>query len=180
MEHRTPWWNMKAVTGWTWLTVWIMRQGIQLHFSGYRHPQTQGKVERFHGALSAAMQRRGIPARAERQIWLDKFRHEYNHERPHEALAMKTPATVWQKSARRYVAQPPTWEYEAGAEVYRVSKVGRLHLQGRAWEISRALAGEWVRIERLDGRVLVYYCRSLVRELDLVTQRSTAVDRWVS
>ena len=56
----------------------------------------------------------------------------------------------------------------------------RLHLQGRAWEISRALAGEWVRIERLDGRVLVYYCRSLVRELDLVTQRSTAVDRWVS
>jgi transposase InsO family protein len=180
MDHGTPWWNMKAATGWTWLTVWIMRQGIQLHFSGYRHPQTQGKVERFHGALSAAMQRRGIPARAERQIWLDKFRHEYNHERPHEALAMKTPATVWQKSARRYVTQPPTWEYEVGAEVYRVSKVGRLQLQGRTWEISRALAGEWVRIERLDGRVLVYYCRSLVRELDLVTQRSTAVDRWVS
>jgi len=67
----------------------------------YRHPQTQGKVERFHGALSAAMQRRGIPARAQRQIWLDEFRHEYNHQRPHEALAMKTPATVWQKSARR-------------------------------------------------------------------------------
>src|SRR5580704_1455609 len=180
IDHGTPWWNMKAVAGWTWLTVWIMRQGIQLHFSGYRHPQTQGKVERFHGALSAAMQRRGIPARAERQIWLDEFRYEYNHQRPHEALAMKTPATVWQKSERRYVAQPPAWEYEAGAEVYRVSTVGRLHLQGRAWEISRALAGEWVRIERLDGRVLVYYCRSLVRELDLVTQRSTAVDRWVS
>ena len=102
MDHGTPWWNMKAVTGWTWLTVWIMRQGIQLHFSGYRHPQTQGKVERFHEALSVAMQRRGIPACAERQIWLDKFRHEYNHERPHEALAMKTLATVWQKSARRY------------------------------------------------------------------------------
>jgi hypothetical protein len=78
------------------------------------------------------------------------------------------------------VAQPPTWEYAAGAEVYRVSKVGRLHLQGRAWEISRALAGEWVRVERLDGRVLVYDCRSLVRELDHVTQRSTAMDRWVS
>ena len=27
MDHGTPWWNMKAVTGWTWLTVWIMRQG---------------------------------------------------------------------------------------------------------------------------------------------------------
>ena len=180
MDHGTPWWNMKASTGWTWLTVWIMRQGIQLHFSGYRHPQTQGKGERFHGALSAAMQRRGIPARAQRQIWLDEFRHEYNHQRPHEALAMKTPATVWQKSARRYVAQPPAWEYEAGAEVHRLSTVGQLQLQRRLWEISRALAGEWVRIERLDGRVLVYYCHSLVRELDLLTPRSTAVDRGVS
>ena len=62
MDHGTPWWNMKSAAGWTWLSVWIMRQGIQLHFSGYRHPQTQGKVERFHGALGAAMNRRGIPA----------------------------------------------------------------------------------------------------------------------
>jgi transposase InsO family protein len=180
MDHGTPWWNMKAVAGWTWLTVWIMRQGIQLHFSGYRHPQTQGKVERFHGALGAAMERRGIPAGAERQMWLDKFRHEYNHERPHEALAMKTPAAVWSKSSRRYVASPPVWEYEAGAEVHKLSREGRLHLKCRGWEISRALAGEWVQVVRLDGRMLVYYCRSLVRELDLVTQRSTAVDRWVS
>ena len=33
---------------------------------------------------------------------------------------------------------------------------------------------------KLDGRALVYYCRSLVRDLDLLTQRSTALDRWVS
>jgi len=180
MDHGTPWWNMKAVAGWTWLTVWIMRQGIQLHFSGYRHPQTQGKVERFHGALGAAMKRRGIPATNDRQVWLDEFRHEYNHVRPHEALAMKTPAAVWKKSERRYVAKPPVWEYEMGAEVHKLSTVGQLQLTGRRWEISRALAGECVQVVRVDGRVLVYYCRSLVRELDLVTQRSTAVDRWVS
>jgi transposase InsO family protein len=180
MDHGTPWWNMKAVAGWTWLTVWIMRQGIQLHFSGYRHPQTQGKVERFHGALGAAMKRRGIPASEERQLWLDEFRQEYNHVRPHEALGMKTPAAVWSKSSRRYVEKPRTWEYEAGAEVYQLSTQGQLRLARRRWEISRALAGEWVQIVRMDGRVLVYYCRSLVRELDLATQRSTAVDRWVS
>jgi len=180
MDHGTPWWNMKAVAGWTWLTVWIMRQGIQLHFSGYRHPQTQGKVERFHGALAAAMKRRGIPAGNERQLWLDEFRHEYNFVRPHEALGMKTPAAVWSKSSRRYVANPPAWEYETGAEVRKLSAHGRLQLAGNGWEISRALAGEWVQVVRVDGRSLVYYCRSLVRELDLVTQRSTAVDRWVS
>ena len=180
MDHGTPWWNMKAVAGWTWLTVWIMRQGIQMHFSGYRHPQTQGKVERFHGALGAAMKRRGIPAREARQSWLDEFRQEYNHERPHEALGMKTPAAVWSKSSRSYVAKPPVWEYETGAELYRLSSVGQLQTKGHRWEISRALAGEWVQVVRVEGRVLVYYCRSLVRELDLLSQRSTAVDRWLS
>jgi hypothetical protein len=55
-----------------------------------------------------------------------------------------------------------------------------LQLTQRRWDISRALAGEWVQVVRVDERVLVYYRRSLVRELDLVTQRSTAVDRWVS
>ena len=180
MDHGTPWWNMKAVAGWTWLTTWIARQGIQVHFSGYRHPQTQGKVERFHGSLERATQRRGGPGPDMRQGWLDDFREEYNHVRPHEALAMKTPAEVWRASARAYVAQPRGWEYETGAQVYRVSAQGRLYLHGHAWEISRALAEQWVKVERVEERLLVYYCRSVVRELDLVTQRSTAVDRWVS
>jgi transposase InsO family protein len=180
MDHGTPWWNMKAVAGWTWLTVWLMRQGIRLHFSGYRHPQTQGKVERFHGALGAAMQRRGMPASQQRQLWLDEFRWEYNHVRPHEALQMRTPAAVWSKSTRPYQAHPPPWEYEVGADVRKLSTQGQLQRTGRRWDISRALAGEWVQLIRIEERILVYYCRSLVRELDLLTQRSTAVDRWVS
>ena len=179
MDHGTPWWNMKAITGWTWLTVWLMKQGIQLHFSGYRHPQTQGKVERFHGSLGAAMKRRGLPALEERQRWLDVFRYEYNHLRPHEALKMRTPATVWRKSARAYDAHPSAWEYASGAEVRKVAAEGQLGVEGRRWEISRALAGEWVQLIRIDHRILVYYCRSLVRELDLLNQRSTAVDRWL-
>jgi transposase InsO family protein len=178
MDHGTPWWNMKAATGSTWLTVWMMKQGIQLHFSGYRHPQTQGKVERFHGSLQAATQRRGWPWGEDRQRWLDEFRYEYNHVRPHEALGMKTPATVWNKSERKYQPQTPAWEYEMGTEVRQLADQGQLHLSGRRWEISRALAGEWVKLVRLEGRILVYYCRSLVRELDLTHQRSTAVDRW--
>jgi transposase InsO family protein len=180
MDHGTPWWNMKAVAGWTWLTVWLMKQGIQLHFSGYRHPQTQGKVERFHGALGAALRRRGFPAREERQRWLDEFRYEYNHVRPHEALGMRTPAAAWQRSGRRYQANPPAWEYAEGAEVRRLTGMGRVCMEGRSWEISRALAGEWVQLVRVEERILVYYGRSVVRELNLLTQRSTAVDRWVS
>ena len=48
--------------------------GIRLHCGRYRHPQTQGKVERFHGALEMARRRRGLPALEQRQSWLDEFR----------------------------------------------------------------------------------------------------------
>ncbi|MGB9242814.1 MAG: hypothetical protein WCC03_05630, partial [Candidatus Acidiferrales bacterium] len=55
-----------------------------------------------------------------------------------------------------------------------------LRCAGRNWEISRALAGEWVQLIRVEERILVYYCRSLVRELDPSSECSTAVDRWVT
>ena len=125
------------------------------------------------------MKRRGFPSQGQRQDWLDEFRYEYNCVRPHEALEMKTPASVWRKSVRAYQAQPRSWEYEAGAEVQKVAAGGYLHIGGRRWEISRALAGEWVQLIRVGQRILVYYCRSLVRELDPLNQRSTAVDRWL-
>jgi transposase InsO family protein len=180
MDHGTPWWNMKAITGTTWLTLWLIKQGIRLHFSGYRHPQTQGKVERFHGAMAAALKKRGYPTQEQRQEWLNEFRQEYNHARPHEALGMQTPATIWRQSKRRYDPNPPRWEYEAGSEVVKVGAGGQICVQGRRWEISRALAGEWVQLIRLEERILVYYCRSLVRELEQLSHRSYAVDRWLS
>jgi transposase InsO family protein len=175
MDHGTPWWNMKAVHGATWLTVWLMKQGIRLYFSGYRHPQTQGKVERFHGAMAAALKRRGYPRLQERQRWLDEFRHEYNHVRPHEALGMQTPATVWCKSDRAYDPNPQPWQYEPGSELVKVAGDGQIWIERQRWEISRALVGEWVQLIRLSDRILVYYCRSLVRELDPLRHQSLAI-----
>jgi transposase InsO family protein len=177
MDHGIPWWSARAPTGATRLTVWLMKQGVRLHWSGFRHPQTQGKVERFHGTLERALVARRAP-RKEPQAWLDAYRWEHNHVRPHEALGMQTPASVWRKSLRRYDPCPPRWEYPAGAKVLKVDCQGKLDLEGHRWKISRALCGERVQLERVEQRVLVYYCRTLIRELDLDHQRSTAVERW--
>jgi hypothetical protein len=154
-----------------------MKQGIQLHWSGFRHPQTQGKVERFHGALERALRLRAAP-RQQPQAWLDQFRWEHNHVRPHEALAMQTPASVWYRSERLYDPHPPRWEYPAGAKVLKVSSQGSLDAYQIRWRIARALAGEWVQLERVEHRVLVFYCRTLIRELDLKTRSSILVQRW--
>ena len=175
MDHGVRWWNSQGA-GWTRLSVWLMQQGIELRFSGIRHPQTQGKVERLHGSLHRALQCRGRPRRREDwQGWLDAFRAEYNHERPHEALGMETPASRWRPSERRFDVRPKRWEYAAGAWVRRVGVNGGLWLQGSRWEISRALAGEHVALERVGERILMRYCRTTVREIDLVNGRSLRV-----
>lgn len=102
-----------------------------------------------------------------RQPWLDEFREEYNQVRPHEALGMKTPASVWRSSSRVYDANPPDWQYGSESEVQRLSRYGQLKLAGRWWPVCEALAGEAVRLERVGERVLLYYCQTLVREIDL-------------
>ncbi len=102
----------QSAGGVTVLSLWLMRQGMGLHWSRVRHPQTQGKVERFHGELQRAL--RLARRKGSRQAWLDGYRWEHNYVRPHEALGMATPATRWHPSPRRYDPQPPAWEYPAG------------------------------------------------------------------
>jgi transposase InsO family protein len=178
MDHGTPWWNPQAPSGWSKLLVWIMKQGICCHFSFFRHPQTQGKVERFHESLERACRMRDLPPQGINQAWLDAFRQEYNYVRPHEALEMKTPASVWRPSERKYDRNPPEWDYGEGAEVKKLGSQGKLTIDGYRWSISKALAGEWVELKRTRDRILVYYCNSLIRELEPAAQRSTAVERW--
>lgn len=178
MDHGTPWWSTPSASGRTHLSLWLMRQGIRLHWSGIRHPQTQGKVERFHGSLQRALERRGLPQQGT-QAWLDAYRWEHNHVRPHEALGMQTPATLWRPSPRRYDPHPPRWEYPQDAWVLKVDCQGKLDIQGQKWKVSKALAGEWVRVVPVDQRMMVFYCTTLIRELDPGIQRSTIVERWI-
>jgi transposase InsO family protein len=167
VDHGTPWWNQASPWGITELTIWILQQGVRLLFSGFRHPQTQGKVERMHGVLQRAIRRR--KTNPDDQQWLDAFRHEYNYVRPHAALGMRTPATRWMPSARPFQVMPKEWLYPQGMEVKRLGGEGQLSWRGRRWEISRALRGQPVGIETLGERSIVYFCSAPVRELDLRT-----------
>jgi len=174
MDHGQPWFNAQSSGGWTQLSVWLMRVGIRLYFSGVRHPQTQGKVERFHGALEKARRRRGHPE-GDPQLWLDRFREEYNHLRPHEALHMQTPASHWRPSPRPYTG-PGEPHYPANAEVRRLNRLGALRLNGRNWQVAGALAHQPVHLKRIEDRVLIFYATTLLRELDLAGAGSTMVE----
>jgi transposase InsO family protein len=181
MDHGTPWCNAQGYRGWTKLTVWLMNQDIELHFSGVGHPQTQGKVERFHGAMARALLRRGTPQAKARQQWLEEFRHEHNHLRPHEALQMRTPAQLWEKSPRRYRPNPPEWTYSHDTQIVEVDRSGSIRLDGRRWHLTQTLVGRPVGVTVVGERFWVHYRRTLIAELDPRQSRSTAVDRdWRS
>lgn len=178
MDHGKPWWNAQHPNGWTQLSIWLMNLGIRLHFAAVRHPQTQGKVERFHRSLQDAMDARGFPTdRTQWPGWLEEFRQEYNDVRPHESLAMETPASRWKTSSRPFPATPTAWEYDAGGELKRVRHSGRISLgDSQEFFISAALAGQWVQLQPLTSdRFLVFYRRTCVRELNVQKHQSWPV-----
>jgi transposase InsO family protein len=60
------------------------------------HPQTQGKVERFHQTLKKWLAQQPPAATlTELQAQLDRFRDTYNHQRPHRELDRRTPAAAY-------------------------------------------------------------------------------------
>ena len=178
MDHGIPWWNHQSFGGATQLSLWLMRQGIRLCFAGIRHPQTQGKVERHHGSMERALNHRGVPSE-NHQLWLDAFRREHNYIRPHEALAMQTPASRWQPSPRRYLPNPPAWEYPEGAWTLKIDSHGTIDIHDQSYPIAKSLIGERVHIVEAEERYLIYYCNTLIRELDPATRHSMIITRFV-
>lgn len=166
MDHGSPWWSTKGSAGLTTLGVFLLKQGIRLIYGAVRHPQTQGKVERFHRTLGERLRWVGVPRTLggfERAFaW---FRDEYNHVRPHEALGMEPPALHFRPSLRPYQPRPRPWVYPSGCDVRRVRSNGNVSLASVEYFISMALQGEDVACIPHGGRVLVMYRHMYVREL---------------
>jgi hypothetical protein len=167
MDHGSVWWGGKNGYGLTWLSVRWIEQGIRLHYGRVHHPQTQGKVERFHRTLNEEIRYRGKPKRlGEWPGALEEFRRIYNEQRPHEALQMKRPVERYRVSSRNYQAQPREWEYPTGSLVRELNSHGSLYWGGANLFVCEALAGRRVRVEQVGGLLLVSYRHMYVREID--------------
>lgn len=180
MDHGSPWWATKNEAGLSALSVFLLNQDIRLLHGRVRHPQTQGKVERFHRTLGERLRWWGVPTDLEgfRTAFAD-FREEYNQVRPHEALGQEPPALHFQPSRRAYRPQPPAWQYPSGSAVYRVDRNAMIHVNGARVFIAEALIGEQVACVRLADQLLVVYRTMYVREVDLKTGRTRSLLRPV-
>lgn len=167
MDHGIPWWSPSNNHGLTRLSVSLIDQGIKLYFSGYRHPQTQGKVERFHRTLNESVTHKGHPLTLSGwQKSFQDFLYEYNYIRPHEALKMETPSKLYQISPKVYNPAPREWEYPEGSVVERLSSRGWLGTSRLRYFVCEALASKRVRVERIDNKLIVSYRHMYIREID--------------
>ena len=173
MDRGTVWWGTANGYGLTWLSMRLIEQGIRLCYGRVHHPQTQGKVERFHRTLDEALGHRGKPQQmAAWPVVLEEFREVYNERRPHEALGMKRPVERYRASKRSYQAEPRQREYPSGSLVRQLNSAGCLSREGQRWFVCEALAGRRVRVERIENLLQVSYRHMYVREIDR-RQRST-------
>jgi transposase InsO family protein len=111
------------------LVVWLLRLGVAVSHGRPAHPQTQGKVERFHRTLAAEPFRsRRFPDLAAAQAGFDAWRDVYNLERPHHALALATPASRYRPSLRPFPEALPAIEYGPDDLVRKVGGKGEVWL----------------------------------------------------
>jgi putative transposase len=168
-DNGTPFASVGA-GGLSRLSVWWVKLGIAPERIEPGQPQQNGRHERMHGTLKAETAKPPAATSAAQQGRFDRFREEFNHERPHEALGQTPPAQHFQRSARSYPAQLEDPAYPAEYELRRVRSNGEIKWQGELVFIGEALINEVIGlVETDDGDAGVYFGPLPLGIIDAVT-----------
>jgi transposase InsO family protein len=139
------------------LSAWWVRLGVLPELIEPGKPQQNGRHERMHRTLKAETTRPPSNTRLAQQRRFDRFRQEFNFERPHEALEMQTPASRYSASPRAMPDKLPQIEYPDRFEVRYVSANGGIRWNRQWVNVSVTCAGEYVGLEEIDDGVWNVY-----------------------
>lgn len=154
------------------LGVYFIKLGIRRDLIEPGCPQQNGRHERMHRTLKAETTRPPEATRPAQQQRFDGFRKEFNTERPHEALAMATPASLYVRSPRPMPEHLPDPRYAGHLEVRRVGKSGSFRWRGRFVFLTTVLRHEYVGLEEVDeGLWSVWFYDVLVARYDERTKQ---------
>ena len=178
MDNGSPWGKAAELSA---LAVWLIRLGIRISHGRPRHPQTQGKEERFHRTLKLEVLRHcrfGTLSECQREF--DRFRDCYNLVRPHQALDLQVPANRYQPSPIAFPARLAPIEYPADTIVRRVQAQGWFSFRGCDFRLSKALRGYPIALRIADSverHWQVFFCHQRIAEIDLATASLTSALR---
>jgi transposase InsO family protein len=135
------------------LAVRLVKAGVVPERIAPASPQQNGRLERLHLTLkqdTASPPAASLNAQARR---FARFCRVYNEERPHEALGMAVPASVYVPSPRAWSGRLRSPEYASGVAVRRVRTNGEIKWRGELVWLSSALVGEPVGLEEDEDGV---------------------------
>jgi len=146
-----------ALAGLSRLALWWMKLGIVPERIQPAHPEQNGRHERMHLTLQQETMTPMAANRRAQQHRFDHFRQEFNQQRPHQALAMRTPESCYTPSPRAFPARVPEPEYDTRMIVRRVFEGGQFSWKHHEVFVSETLRGERIALEPIDDRWYTIY-----------------------
>jgi len=151
-DNGVPFASSRALGSLSPLAVWWIHLGIRPERITPGHPQQNAEHERMHRTLKAdAIRPASSRTLVDQQRRFDRFRREFNTERPHETLGQQTPSSRYTASPREYPTKLPQFEYPEHVAVRKVSSTGFIKWLDRPLTISKVLAGEYVSLEETEA-----------------------------
>lgn len=143
------------------LSAWWIRLGVLPELIEPGKPQQNGRHERMHRTLKAETTRPPAGSLGAQQRRFNTFRHEFNNERPHEALDQQTPASRYSPSPRPMPDKIPPLVYPDRFEVRYVSGNGAIRWNHDWVQVSIVCSGEYIGFEEIDDGVWNVFFGSL-------------------
>jgi putative transposase len=140
----------KAIGGLSRLSVWWIQLGITPERIEPGKPQQNGRHERMHLTLKQQTASPPEKTMADQQRAMDRFRHDYNDVRPHEALGQTPPGRHYEPSPRLMPDKPREPEYGADVEVRRVRPDGFVSWRGASLKLTPLLSAQPVAFKQID------------------------------
>lgn len=139
-------WTFRGLHGgYTIFERWLMEHDILPIHGRVKHPQTQGKIERFHRTMNQELLKAATFADlAETQKRLNEWKEKYNTIRPHHALHMQCPADVYIPSTREYFQEVADFEYGGDHHVIKVNSWGYLRFEKFQVYLSETMVGKYI------------------------------------
>lgn len=134
------------------LSVWWLRLGIAIERIKPGKPTQNARHERMHLTLKKEACRPAQMNTLQQQARFDDFVSEFNAERPHEALEMKTPGDLYRPSRRPYEGLPEV-AYPLHDRDILVTACGRICMHRKKINISTVMAGQRLGIKEVDDAI---------------------------
>lgn len=166
-DNGNPWGDNR--NGHTQFEVWMMQLDILPIHGRILHPQTQGKEERFHRTLKEdVLKRHSIQDLEDAQRIFDRYKIEFNTERPHEALNLDVPERHYKASERKL---PDKWgepEYDSGRSLRKVNYKGYLSIDRHRYYLGENFIGKNLELVfQPENKVDICYGNFKIAQLDL-------------